>query len=535
MANKLSILLAQINPTVGDIPGNTDKIVNIIRTHQDNHDLIIFPELALTGYPPGDLLTRQAFHDAVTLACDDIINIVSNCHVILGHPYLVDTRCYNSASVIHQQQVLMMYHKQILPNYGVFDEKRYFSPGPTQSCIFNVKSHRFGLCICEDIWVEEPTAQLILQGIDTLISLNASPFDDTKQERREALAMRHAANQVNVIYVNLVGGQDSLVFDGQSFAVDKTTTICARGPAFKEALLPVLLNENMLSNDHLCSQLSREALIYQALVLGLRDYVHKNNFEHVLLGLSGGIDSALTLTIAVDALGPEHVHAVLLPSQYTASMSVDDALELATTLGVKHTTLSIEPSLETLLKTLSLTLGNSPKKIVTENLQARIRGTLLMAISNQENALLLSTSNKSESAVGYATLYGDMCGGFAVLKDVLKTTVYTLARYKNQHGTIIPERTITRPPTAELSPNQFDQDHLPDYDTLDAILKLYMEDRQSISAIVQKGFDKTTVQKVVSMLKRSEYKRGQTAPGPRVSHCAFDGDWRYPITSRFKN
>lgn len=532
MQRKLTLLMAQINPTVGAIEANAEKIIDIIHAHQTFHDVIVFPELALTGYPPEDLLFRHALFDRVDAAIKKIMSITLDCHIIVGHPTIENTQRYNSASVLFNKKCIALYHKQHLPNYGVFDEQRYFKSGESNPCVFNLNGYQIGLCICEDIWQAGPVEQLIIAGSDIMLCINASPFDERKYAQREALLKAYAEQGLAIVYVNQIGGQDELVFDGQSLAFDHSGQICARSPAFKEHLQTVIFDDKSI-NSEIAPLLNQDALIYQALVCGLRDYVEKNKFPGVLLGLSGGIDSALTLAIAVDALGAARVHAVMLPSRYTANISNQDALEQLTTLGVEHSTLSIEPAFNTLLETLAPSFLNRAPDTTEENLQARIRGVLLMALSNKTGNMLLSTSNKSETAVGYATLYGDMNGGFAVLKDVLKTTVYALARFRNSKNPVIPERVIIRPPSAELALNQTDQDSLPDYATLDAIIRKYMHEEMSAEAIIAQGFDSEIVQRILKLIKRNEYKRRQSAPGVKITPRAFGRDWRYPITSGY--
>lgn len=532
MQKKLTILMAQINPTVGAIEKNAEKIINIICDNQKTHDVIIFPELTLTGYPPEDLLFRQELFDRVERQLKAIASMTEECHVIVGHPRLENNQCYNMASVIFKGECLASYQKQHLPNYGVFDEARYFTKGPAIPCLFSINGYRAGLCICEDIWQEGPVEQLLDAGVEIMFCMNASPFDENKYEERESLLHKHAQRGLTIVYVNQVGGQDSLVFDGQSLVMNPAGTLCARAPAFVTHLQTVAIHDAQI-DGHITPLLKREALIYEALVCGLRDYVEKNDFPGVLLGLSGGIDSALTLAIAVDALGANRVHAVMLPSRYTVNMSSEDALEQVKRLNVQHSTLPIEPTFKTLLTTLEPAFLNKKADTTEENLQARIRGVLLMALSNKTGYMLITTSNKSETAVGYATLYGDMCGGFAVLKDVLKTTVYALARFRNSISPNIPERVIERPPSAELAPNQTDQDSLPDYAALDAIIHLHMNERLSSNEIIARGFNPDEVLHIVKLIKRNEYKRRQAAPGVKITSCAFDGDWRYPIVSGF--
>lgn len=533
MHQTLTILLAQLNPTVGAIETNAAKIVSIIRTQQEQHDVILFPELAITGYPPEDLLFRQNLHQRVEQALQTIQANTGDCYVIVGHPSLEKGECFNAASVFYRGSLVTRYHKQHLPNYGVFDELRYFTPGAANPCILTVKEYRLGLCICEDIWQEGPVEQLIREGIDGLLCINASPFDYEKQSQRETLLQEHACHGITIFYVNQVGGQDELVFDGQSMVFDQQGSLCARAPAFNESLQTVTFHHQKVTGK-ITPLLEPDQLIYEALVCGTRDYVEKNGFPGVLLGLSGGIDSALTLAIAVDALGASRVHAVMMPSRYTADMSLEDAKLQLQALGVTSTVLSIEPAFKSLLATLAPSFAQQPEDTTEENLQARIRGMMLMALSNKTGQMVLTTGNKSEMSVGYATLYGDMAGGFAVLKDVLKTQVYALAHYRNRLSAVIPERVITRPPSAELAENQTDQDSLPDYAILDAIIKAYMENDLAAEDIIQMGFLATDVNKVIRLVKRNEYKRRQAAPGVKISPRAFGRDWRYPITSGFK-
>jgi NAD+ synthase (glutamine-hydrolysing) len=532
MQNKLRILMAQINPIVGELDSNRDKIINIIQNNQANHDVIVFPELALTGYPPEDLVYRFEFQQSVTEHLNQIRAKTKNCYVLIGHPSIDHKKRHNSVSILYDGKIISQYHKQNLPNYEIFDEARYFVPGPRNACILEIKNYKIGVCICEDAWQPGPVEDLISQGATIILSLNASPFDQDKYQKREQLLKPYAKRGAAIVYVNQIGGQDELLFDGQSFVMDYQGTICARAPAFKEDLSTIEVEGKQLTGL-ITPLLDKNELLYEALICGTQDYVNKNNFSGVLLGLSGGIDSALTLAIAVDALGAERVHAVLMPSRYTADMSCEDALKELSALGVSHSTLSIEPAFNALINTLDPVFHNLPKDTTEENIQARIRGVLLMALSNKTGKMVLTTSNKSESAVGYATLYGDMCGGFGILKDVLKTQIYELARYRNSLSKIIPERVITRPPSAELRPNQTDQDSLPDYATLDAIIVAYMEKNLSPSEIIQEGFKPEVVSKVIHLIKKNEYKRRQAAPGIKVSAVAFGKDWRYPITNGF--
>lgn len=524
--------MAQINPTVGAIEQNCEKIEKIILSHQDKVDLIVFPELALSGYPPEDLLFRPSLKKALILALSRLEKLVQDSYVVLGHPYWEDERCFNVASVFHQGKCLIRYKKQILPNEGVFDEKRYFTAGKERAPIFSVKGYRLGLNICEDLWHEKVMQQWEQLGIDGLICINASPFEKDKYERRQALAAQYSQSGFFIAYVNMVGGQDELVFDGQSFVFHEQKVV-ARAEAFSEALHQVSFSfDDVLRIDSKISPLlEKEALVYEALVCGTRDYVHKNGFSEVLLGLSGGIDSALTLVIAVDALGKDKVEALMLPSRYTAQMSIDDAQQEIDSLGVSSDLIPIEPLFSTSLEVLAPAFSGKAPDLTEENLQARIRGLLLMALSNKFGKLLLSTSNKSETAVGYATLYGDMAGAFCPLKDILKTEVYALAHYRNQKGAVIPERVLTRPPSAELAFNQKDQDKLPPYEILDGIIQAYMEEHRSVEELIQSGYAAAEVFRVIHLINKAEYKRRQAAPGSKISQRAFGKDWRCPITS----
>lgn len=524
--------MAQINPKVGDIFNNMTKIMDIIQAHQHTHDVIIFPELALTGYPPEDLLFRDDFFQQVENALHMIRDSTKNCHIIVGHPSREGGLCYNAASLFANGARVARYYKQHLPNYDVFDEQRYFSKGPATPCTFMLKNRRFGLCICEDIWHPGPIEDLVDKQVELIFCINASPFDDHKYALRESVLKKHTRLGSNIVYVNQVGGQDELLFDGQSVVMDATGKLCARAPAFTEHLQTITWRDHQLQGT-IAPLLTQNALLYQALICGLKDYVEKNGFPGVILGLSGGIDSALTLCIAVDALGAHRVQAVLMPSRFTSTMSTEDALSQAKILNVQHLTLPIEPAYQTLLSTLIPAFNNRPPDVTEENIQARIRGLLLMALSNKNGHMVLSTSNKSETAVGYCTLYGDMAGGFAVLKDVLKTRVYELSVYRNSLSPAIPERVLTRPPSAELAMNQTDQDTLPDYPILDKILKDYMENNVTAETLISHGFDQDLVLNIIRLIKRNEYKRRQAPPGPKITPCAFGKDWRYPLTSGF--
>jgi NAD+ synthase (glutamine-hydrolysing) len=529
----LNILMAQINPVVGAIHANQDKILKLISEKQNNHDIIVFPELTITGYPPEDLLFRKEFQHQVVHSLKAIQEAVDDCYIIVGHPTWESEGCYNSLSIFHNKQKIRTYHKQNLPNYEIFDESRYFIPGPQDPCTLNIKNQKIGICICEDLWQQGPAEDLINNEVSTIISINASPFDYDKYFKRLELIKKYALRGVHIVYVNQVGGQDDLLFDGQSLVMDKTGEICVRSPVFKEDFISVELQHDKIVGP-VAPLLGIDELIYQALVFGTKEYVEKNKFPGVIIGLSGGIDSALTLAIAVDALGSDRVHAVMMPSRYTASMSNEDALEQIKTMNVSYSTLAIEPIVETVNTTLKEIFKGLDPDLTEENIQARIRGMLLMALSNKTGKMVLTTSNKSESAVGYATLYGDMAGGFSVLKDVLKTQVYALAAHRNTLSPVIPERVITRAPSAELRANQKDQDSLPEYPILDTIIVGYMEDNLTAGEIIQEGFDPQVVDKVIKLIKRNEYKRRQAAPGIKISPVAFGKDWRYPITNGFE-
>tara|TARA_Y100000588_G_scaffold87554_1_gene93292 strand:- start:1314 stop:2915 length:1602 start_codon:yes stop_codon:yes gene_type:complete len=532
MQQSLKILMAQINPTVGAITKNTAMVIDCIKKYQDNHDVIVFPELVLTGYPPEDLLLRNELFEQIDKSIEQIQKVTTDCFVIVGHPSQSKDSRFNSASIIHQHHLVTRYHKQHLPNYGVFDELRYFKASKPNPCVFEVHGYHLGVCICEDVWEKGPVEDLIEEGCDILLCINASPFEHDKAVKRQTLLKYYAQKGISIIYVNQVGGQDELVFDGQSFALDNQGKLVAQAKAFEQGFETVIFNEQHVEAK-LNPVLNNIELIYNALVCGLKDYVEKNHFPGVIIGLSGGIDSALTLAIAVDALGPERVHAVMMPSRYTASISREDAMAQLNNLNVKHSTLSIEPTFEAILNTFHDELKKSHPKTVEENIQARIRGLFLMALSNQSSMMVVTTSNKSEAAVGYSTIYGDMVGGLAILKDVYKTQVYQLAAYRNSISDVIPNRVLTRPPTAELSENQTDQDTLPAYEELDGIIYAHMEQNESIDGIIKLGYDKDTVKKIIRLITLNEYKRRQSAPGIKVSSRSFDKDWRTPITSGF--
>jgi len=534
--NPLTVVLAQTNPLVGDIKGNTDKVIALYQKACANAvDALIFPELVLTGYPPEDLLLRPSLalriEKALEKCCKATVN--QSVFLVIGYPAWRDGALYNCAGVIAAGSLQAEYRKQCLPNYQVFDEKRYFAAG-SSACVFDFKGTRTALTICEDIWFPEPMQQAKKAGAQLMININASPYHIDKQKERETLiAARAREGDMPVIYVNPVGGQDELVFDGGSLVMDANGVLLARAPAFQESGLYVTIDSSR-KNNHL-PLLSTTASIYQALVLGVKDYVNKNKFKGVVLGLSGGIDSALTLAIAVDALGADRVEAVMMPFRYTASMSIEDAQYEAMRLGVRYQSISIESMYEACVQSLAHEFSGMKKDKTEENIQARCRGVLLMAISNKKGYLVLTTGNKSEMAVGYCTLYGDMVGGFAVLKDVTKTKVYELAEHRNSLQNsllpVIPQRVIDRAPSAELAPDQKDQDSLPPYTVLDQILELYVEQDCSMPKIIEKGFDEATVKRVVAMIDFNEYKRRQAPVGVRITRRGFGRDRRYPITS----
>lgn len=536
MNKNLRVVLAQLNFTVGDIEGNTKKIlqaINHART-QDNADLIVFPELAITGYPLDDLLYRSCIYQQTEQALKQIIQQADKIDILIGYPERTENGDFNAAAWIRDKHIIKKYYKQKLHNYSVFDECRYFKLGE-KPAIVELKGLKCGILICEDIWHPEPAIQAKEAGAQILFALNASPYSTHKTKlRHNLMKQRITETGVPLCFINLVGGQDELVFDGDTCAMNSQYEICAQTEYFKEQLLLIEIEPNgNIIKQPLPKPLTQLESIYKTLILGTKDYIEKNNFSGVMLGLSGGIDSALTLTLAVDALGAERVTAVSLPSQYTAAISNEDAKLQAQMLGVKYRTIPIQPIFAEFLSALKESFAGLKPDVTEENLQARIRGTLLMALSNKFGNLVLSTSNKSETAVGYSTLYGDMAGGFNPLKDVYKTLVYQLANYRNQLSPAIPQRVLQRPPSAELAPNQTDQDLLPPYDILDKILELFIDQDQEIAAIAAQDFDLATVKKVICMVLRSEYKRRQAAPGIRITEKLFGRDRRYPITSKF--
>ncbi len=502
------------------------------RDEQGSH-AVIFPELTLTGYPPEDLLLRSELIKRVEQVLEEICLEVKGIDIILGYPRQQDGKLYNAAGVIRDGKIIAEYFKALLPNYSVFDEKRYFEPGE-DPCVVEISDIPVGLTICEDIWYQEPAAKAAEAGAKILLNLNASPFHTGKAvEREELVSKRCQETGIPIVYVNLVGGQDELVFDGGSFVMDADGKLIQRSSFHKESQDLVEFNNGSPITAEISSYPEELAGIYNTLVLGVRDYVAKNGFKGAVLGLSGGIDSALTLAIASDALGPKNVEVVLMPSRYTSDMSNDDAIKQADLLGVEHRVIAIEPAFNSFLDMLKDEFAGTNKDVTEENIQARCRGIILMAISNKKGKILLTTGNKSEMSVGYATLYGDMAGGFAPIKDVPKMLVYRLAEYCNREQEIIPRRVIERPPSAELAPDQKDSDSLPPYEVLDEILYRYIEQDRSIKEIINAGFDADIVQRVTRMVDLNEYKRRQAPPGVRITRRAFGRDRRYPITSGF--
>ena len=551
----LQLCVAQLDFVVGDMAGNAQRIIDAARAaYARGVRLVLTPELSLCGYAAEDLFLRPSF----ITACDDALNSIAQAlaglkdlHVVVGHPSGGDERSrsvsvprrYNLASVLSEGQVVARYAKRELPNYQVFDERRYFTPGD-QPCVFEVQGVKVGLLVCEDAWFEQPARETRAAGAELLAVINASPFHVGKGgEREQTMAARVRDCGLPLVYAHLVGGQDEVVFEGRSFALQSDSTLAGRAPSFVESLFEVRI-ERQTTGLRLQAAIepdgTEEGDLWHALVLGVRDYIGKNGFPGAIIGLSGGIDSALVLAVAVDALGADRVRTVMMPSPYTADISWIDAREMAQRLKVRYDEISIVPEFEAFLASLSEDFKGRPLDASEENIQARIRGTLLMALSNKFGSLVLTTGNKSEMATGYCTLYGDMAGGFAVIKDVAKTLVYRLAAWRNQHDPYgtgaepIPERIITRPPSAELRPDQKDQDSLPPYDVLDAILSRYMEYDQSAADIMAAGYRQEDVDKVTRLIRLNEYKRRQAPVGIRVTHRSFGKDWRYPITSKYR-
>jgi NAD+ synthase (glutamine-hydrolysing) len=532
----LKIAIAQINFLVGNIDANVNNIIEsaVYARDQLNADIIVFPELTITGYPAEDLLLRTDFIAAANNAVYQLAGRVTGIALVVGFPELDGNSLYNSAAVLHQGAMLACYRKQALPNYGVFDEQRYFAPG-NQPCVFEFNGRFIGLTICEDVWKSGIINATKQAGAELLLTLNASPFNSGKIHQREAIVCKQIKDaQIPLVYVNQVGGQDELIFDGASFVVNSQGDIVFRAEEFKEQISVIEFDDSNPKASACAPHYDEISSEYKALVLGIKDYVRKNGFKGAILGLSGGIDSALVLALAVDALGHDKVEAVLMPSRYTQTMSNEDAVLEAEALGVNYHIIPIEPAVNAFTGMLAEVFAGATKDATEENIQARCRGVILMALSNKQGKLLLTTGNKSEMSVGYATLYGDMAGGFAPIKDVPKLLVYQLARYRNTLSKIIPERVISRPPSAELAPDQIDEDSLPPYEVLDPILERYVELDQSAEEIIAAGFRREDVARGITLVDRNEYKRRQSPPGIRITSRAFGRDRRYPITSGYR-
>ncbi len=535
MSRALSIALAQLNWLVGDIEGNAQRMLHTINEQQQaGADIVMFSELALTGYPPEDLLYRDDLYQRCDEQLARLQAASSDIAIIVGHPFKQSGQIYNALSLFWQGNLVTRYYKQQLPNYGVFDEKRYFN-ADNKTRFIEFKGYRLGLLICEDLWFNGPVDELKAANVDMILSINASPYNREKPYIRNQLLSEHCRRTgLPLIYLNQVGGQDELIFDGCSKVFDASGDMTHRLAAFQEQILQVKFNNTWIEPmPDLAPQACDLSLIYDALVLAVRDYVTKNGFKGVILGLSGGIDSALTLAIAVDALGKDKVQAVMMPFRYTAEMSIHDAREEAEILGVEFDLISIEPIFDAFMTQLAPMFVDTKRDTTEENLQARCRGVILMGLSNKRGSLVLTTGNKSEIAVGYSTLYGDMAGGFDVLKDVPKTLVFKLSEYRNTRSYVIPQRVIDRPPSAELAPDQRDDDSLPPYPVLDKILDGYVEHDMSVEQLVAEGFDETIVRKVIRLVDINEYKRRQAPVGPRITARNFGKDRRYPITSGF--
>ena len=540
MKNSVNIALAQIDLFVGDVAGNSRKILDYATRARDDlqADLIVFPELAVSGYPPEDLLFHSGLQRRVDEALDEICGSVRGIAMLVGFPEYSDGHIYNSCAVFRNGEILAHYRKCVLPNYRVFDEERYFTAGK-ETAVFSLNGVRIGLNICEDVWRPEPVAAAKAAGAEFVVAINGSPYENDSQSKREAVVRDRVQEiRIPIVYLNMVGGQDELVFDGGSFAMDADGGISFRAEPFSEGLHSVVMNatsSGLLPEPGVVATiLPTDQCVYEALVTGTRDYIEKNGFPGVILGLSGGVDSALILAIACDAIGSDRVSSVMMPYRFTSTMSQKDAAAEASGLGVRYDVIPIEPMVEATTKQLAGVFEGLAEDATEENIQARCRGMLLMAISNKTGRMLLTTGNKSEMAVGYATLYGDMAGGFAPIKDCSKSLVYRLARYRNSISNVIPERVLTRPPSAELRANQKDSDTLPEYDVLDPILEAFIEEDLSVDEIVGRGFEKDVVIRVLELVKRNEYKRRPAPPGIRISGRAFGRDWRYPITSGYQ-
>lgn len=539
-SRQITIALAQIGMTVGDVPGNTRRVIETAHRARDEFhaQLVVFPECTLTGYPPEDLLFHKGLRRQVANGLATLVAELEGVQVLVGYPEYTEHGIYNSLTLIGGGKQSVNYRKKYLPNFAVFDEERYFLAGGEAKTI-DIGGIRLGLALCEDIW-HVGTAEAARDiGAEALIITNGSPYEIRSQSKRRALlAERSRGSGIPMIYLNLVGGQDELVFDGGSMALDATGKTVFQAPQFEKGVYPLELRAGgdglEVVPAEICADLETTESAYRAIVLGVRDYVINHGFPGVVIGLSGGIDSALTLAIAVDALGADRVQTVMMPSRFTADISIEDAAEQARTMEVQYDVLPIEDIFSSVLDTLAPLFAGLPEDTTEENIQARSRGLILMAISNKTGKMLLTTGNKSEMAVGYATLYGDMAGGFAPIKDCSKTLVYELARYRNSLGPVIPERALTREPSAELRAGQKDSDNLPPYDILDPILEALVEENLSVDEICERGFERAIVGKVLAMVQRNEYKRRQAPPGVRISSRAFGRDWRYPITSGYK-
>lgn len=533
----MRVALAQINPVVGDLPGNSGKVADYIeQANRQKADLVVFPELAICGYPPEDLLFRQGFVESCERIIDQLLPLSHDISVIVGYPRRQGAALFNSAAFLSGGKLVCSYDKQCLPNYGVFDEVRYFTAG-SKPVVVAIENINVGLTICEDIWQQGPVVRAVAAGAEMIINLNASPYHTGKQQERFAtLKARCEESPLPMVYVNLVGGQDELVFDGHSMVVGANGIKQLQMSGFKQQL--AVYDTAGQSGQALDEIIDEDEEIYQALVLAVKDYVIKNGFEGAVIGLSGGIDSALTLAVATDALGVGQVEAVMMPSRFTSDMSLNDARQCANNFGVHYHEISIEQSFQSVLESLTPLLAGASGEwlpdVTQENIQARCRGIILMAISNKKGKLVLATGNKSEMSVGYATLYGDMAGGFAPLKDISKQRVYRLCRYRNRQRVMIPERIIMRPPSAELAQNQKDDDSLPPYPVLDQILEQYLEQEKSAESIVHAGFDDSIVRDIVNRIIGNEYKRRQAAPGVKITRRALGRERRYPITNRYR-
>lgn len=539
MSERIVVSMAQLNQTAGDLDGNYRRILEAVQA-AEHSDILVTPELSLCGYPPEDLLLLDSFIEDCDKKLQELITKsveFPHLRLIVGYPLKEGKKLYNAVSVIHEGNVLLTYRKQKLPNYGVFDEARYFTSAQPSECVFEVKDTVFGIVICEDVWYREPAEEARRQGARILLIPNASPFEEGKDQKRLEMVRKHVNSLgMDACYVNLCGAQDEMVFDGETFACS-SEKVLGRAPHMQSSMLTIEVKDGKIQQGPVAELMHETARLYQALVVSLRDYLTKNGFKGVVLGLSGGVDSALVLKIAVDAVGADKVLAVMMPSVYTSALSRRDAADLSARLGVRLETISIQDGYTAFEFMLAKQFNGKPRDVTEENLQARIRGVILMAISNKFGSMVATTGNKSEMAVGYSTLYGDLAGGFAVIKDVYKTQVYELCRWinkENKDNPVFPETILTRAPSAELRENQKDQDSLPDYAVLDRILKLFIEDRKGPNEIAAEGFDPKVVNKVLGMVRKSEYKRRQSPIGPKVTKVAFGRDWRFPVTNKYQ-